>query len=86
MTESTISNHGGGAAPLRYFHKPWISDLMNESVTKLFIEQPRLHRVCKKGYTFLDEFVTNVLKYTKSDSRLGEANDTESQEDPLQCA
>ena len=32
MTESTISNHWGVAAPLRYFHKPLVSELMNELI------------------------------------------------------
>ena len=28
MPVSTVSNHWGVAAPRRYFHKPWVSQLM----------------------------------------------------------
>ena len=30
----------------RYFHKVWLTEWLNEWMTKVFVEQPQLHRVC----------------------------------------
>ena len=40
MTESTIFNHLDVAVPYKYFHKPWLTELINQIITKLFVEQP----------------------------------------------
>ena len=45
MTECTRFNHYGVALSKRYFHKPLVTELFNHSVTRVYVEQPRLHRV-----------------------------------------
>ena len=68
MTESTISNHWGVAAPYRYFHKPSVTELISYCVTKQFIEQLGLHRVSQLFLTTSDTLHTarTTLHSTKS--------------------
>ena len=40
MTESTIFNHKGLAAPQIYFHKGSVRHLINELMRNVFVEQP----------------------------------------------